>query len=375
MPQIIRNRVDNSNLQNGRFYRTSGSSDRYCSIYYSKKTMDDILHYPPRSGEPMEIKRNLVTGSINGQWGNRVFINWLPDRYWNSNISYLQGHLSDSRRPTDSALVTTLLMRANPESIKSNFPLFLFELRELPSMLKQIGDVLRRRSPPSLGTPGQYWLGYNFGWAPLVDDLGAMLTCLDSVEKRARQLVQIQRKGGKTIRRDLFKGYVPRTYRGSYTAQSLGAILYSDEYWEYTKRSISGYCRYVPKGPPVSDRALFKRAWNTYHGLKLRPSQLWDAFPWSWFSDYFLNIGDYVAATQGGCDYRLTEYALMEDATTSLIGYIYNDIGSAKLYRNIYTSRRRWKPPISVDTKFDTPFLTKYQTSILGSLITARLFR
>lgn len=387
MPEYVRTRTLNEGLTSGSFTRSAIGYSNASSAFTKKDYSQDVVTWSPRkSGKPLTLKKNrLLGGFISGSAiQTRSYNQWLPAPYRSIDAPKFQSHIPNPQRPTDASLVTKLIASANPESGRTNVPLFAFELREFPKLLSEAKSWVT--SPKSHFSPGQlakYNLGNQFGWKPVVQDLYRMLTCMESINKRAILHRRIYDKGGKVFERDLFNGYMPSKYLGRATVHSTGGtIIYSDEYLKYTKQIVRGYAEYRPVAPPpTTSRELFRHAWKTYHSLRLNPQTLWDAMPWSWFVDYFLNVGDYVGANSGNYNFRLHEYALMEDIQTLFQGDVFastsTELPSPRVfyYKNEYTERRRWTPPITIDTHFGTPFLTGYQTSILGSLVTAKFFK
>lgn len=386
MSEYVRTRTLNEGLTLGSFTRSATGYSNASSFYTKKAWTQDVAVTARTSGKPLTIKKNrFLGGLISGSAiQTRAYSNWLPAPYRPIDAPKFQAHISNPQRPTDANLVTKLITSANPEGGKSNVPLFVFELREFPKLLRDARSWMT--SPSDHFTPGglaRYNLANQFGWKPIVSDLFKMLTCMDSINRRAKLHMQIYEKGGKVFKRDLFNGHMNRTYLGRATVHSGGGtIIYSDEYIESTHTKVWGYAEYRPISPlPVTSRAAFRHAWKTYHSLRLSPSLLWDAMPWSWFVDYFLNVGDYIEANSGSINFRLHDYALMEDSKSVFRGDMFaatsTELPSPRVfnYRNEYTERRRWKPTITIDTNFGSPFLTGYQKSILGSLVTAKFFK
>lgn len=387
MPEYVRTRTLNEGLTLGSFTRSAIGYSNASSAFTKKDYSQDVVTWSPRkSGKPFIIRKNrLLGGLISGSAiQTRAYNQWLPAPYRPIDAPKFQSHISNPQRPTDANLVTKLITSANPESGKVNVPLFIFELREFPKLLREAKSWVS--SPKEHFTPGglaKYNLANNFGWKPIVNDLWKMLTLADSVNRRSLVHNEIYERGGKVFKRDLFQGYMPRKYLGRATVHSTGGtIIYSDEYLMYTKTKVWGYAEYRPVVPcPTTRPELIRHARNTLLSLRLSPGALWDAMPWSWFIDYFLNVGDFIEANTGSINFRLHEYALMEDSKTVFQGNMFastsTELPSPRVfnYKNEYTERRRWTPSITIDTNFGSPFLTGYQTSILGSLVTSRFFK
>jgi hypothetical protein len=80
-----------------------------------------------------------------------------------------------------------LVAGTNPSRPVTNIPIWIQNLVELPKMVKQLGDLLNK--PALLANPkgaASSYLGYSFGWAPLVDDLLKLLDVQSYVIKRSQ---------------------------------------------------------------------------------------------------------------------------------------------------------------------------------------------
>lgn len=384
----LRNRSDHTGLRSGQSYRQLNGqkySIENASSYESKKTCVDVVYEKPTSGGDFDLNHWRSEGG----WltkprlsGNTtpVFTNIRPQAYRDTSGPWA-GHCSIPSRPTDSALLTTLLARSNPESTKLNVPLFAFELRELPDMIFQAGRALlvkqRLSIPSAIAGIGSANLSTSFGWNPLISDIGKLILVGKGVNERFSRWNRIADKGGTTVKRELFSGlrseyiHVP-----SRLVQSLNSTIYGTDYKSGTSKCW-GYARYAPKvSLPETSKARWKAAWDTYYGLKLRPADLWDALPWSWMVDYFLNVGDLIEAEQGLMHFQLTDHAIMETrSTTTRIVLSGTSISIDKPLKVFYTSKRRWSPSLSLDVNSAEPLLTKRQSGILGSLALTRIFR
>lgn len=333
----------------------------------------DIVNVPSKSGALLDIKSwRSHGGFFNSDGYGRSTNNWTPLLYRNTR-AVQSAHLPFSSRPTDSSLATSLMKRANLETTSFNAPLFLFELRELPKLLLQAKTLIvspkpRNAYPKELGS---LWLQAQFGWRPFLSDLLSMITFADSINERATRFKKVYDKGGTTVKRSLFKGTTTKSFHQSFANSAL--LVVDASVAIESRLEVSGYVKYVPKhSTPVTDADILKQAKSTFLGLNHRPADLWDAFPWTWMVDYFLNVGDFIAAHQGNLYFDVSEFALMERGTSIYKAKYHTFIDVPDPYVNIYETKRRWKPPLSIDANFDMPFLTAYQASILGSLLLTR---
>ena len=118
--------------------------------------------------------RMTMTGTYNGQ----LYVG-MPVTYYRS-----IGHLALPPRPSDADLTTDVIAISNPSKPMVDLPVFVFEMLDLPELLKNTGDLLLKPKSQTardaisgmLNDPkvASTFLTWEFGWAPL--DLGYLQT-------------------------------------------------------------------------------------------------------------------------------------------------------------------------------------------------------
>jgi hypothetical protein len=250
-------------------------------------------------------------------------------------------------------------------------PVFIFELKDLPRMIKGLGDVLRGAAKASDVAGG--YLAYSFGWRPLFSDLASLLDFADSIAKRKALLEGMQK--GKRVKRNLGGGSSPATSESG-TVGGLSVQIdyqWTDKVW-YTARikaNLSGF-----SGPGQLESAAMRAAL----GLNLSASQIWEIIPWSWFIDYMANVGDVFAATRNFIPWKLSKLCVMirtelEVKTRSEVHTVPSSQVSCSGGEGHITAKRRFVASHPSPTFAWTPFLSGHQTAILGSLVTASALR
>jgi hypothetical protein len=177
---------------------------------------------------------------------------------------------------------------------------------------------------------GSNYLNYQFGWAPLVNDIKKMYQTYRELDKRLAQLVRDNGKGIRR-RRDLGSdstttvvsdtsvpggnGYIigsPGMY-GGIPGRSTSVIYKT----ESTHRWFVGKFRYYV--PDIGSDQWTRRATRALFGLNPTPELLWNVLPWSWMADWFGNVGDVLSNMSSHAVDNLTaEYAyVMEHKTTT----------------------------------------------------------
>lgn len=272
--------------------------------------------------------------------------------------------------------------RTNPSRPTVLLPVFLFELRELPDMLRQAGRILldmrnwRNYIRPEsrardLATAN---LAIQFGWLPLLGDLLKLATFQESVEKRRKEVDRLF--SGKGLKRRIQLGGGSQDLSpvsgfanfGSYKNFSISVSQHSS----WSAWAVCNWKPNTPSGLPPSDKAL--RAYVT----GLHPSHIlanvWEALPWSWLIDWFSNVGDVIqagnqtlASPNGGC-------VCVQITSVASHNSVVN--GSDRLTAGTVKLTRNNRSPLGASTLTASfPLLGAGQLSILGSLVYTRALK
>lgn len=184
----------------------------------------------------------------------------------------------------------------------------IFELKDLPGMLRQ------RMSGSGLKDISNYWLGLQFGWKPLLNDIANMYVTQRQMQDRLKQLI---RDNGRPVRRrtkdPLYENstsvvisdgtddsaiypflpyFFTRSHRRTIT------VTQSETVW------ASARFRYwLPPGP--RDINWTNRMKAAIFGLNPSPSVVYNAIPWTWLIDWFTTAGDCIANMDAGVADRL----------------------------------------------------------------------
>ena len=232
----------------------------------------------------------------------RQYNNWMPDAM-NASVS----HLATSM-PSVGASATTLIARSNPGRIQVSVPNFIFELKDLPGMLKEVGDLRMGKLPTSAREFANWHLSLTMGWQPFISDIRRMLAFQRNVDKRISELSRLYSKGG--LKRRIILENVNTSDSSSIgfgldsgTGDSLTAKVDT-----YTHSRRWGTIRWVPTSLPIVPanspdydryvRSLVLGLNNPFRdgGVSSYGLQAWNAIPWTWLIDWFVNVGDYLAA-------------------------------------------------------------------------------
>jgi hypothetical protein len=266
---------------------------------------------------------------------------------------------------------------ASPYRSKVSLPLFLFELRELPSMLQHLGRILSRRYRASDVAGG--YLAYSFGWAPLVKDLMSLFDLTKAIEDRKAYFRRLE--SGTRVRRNFGTQQVRTTslYNTSLPAavtlksaigKHVGRLEETHKVWATLNAKLK-----EPLAMSAEDLHSLSR--NQVLGLRFNPADFWEAIPWSWLIDYFMNIGDMLESSRAQVGLRITRINVMctqkivvrTESTSVLAGL---QVQPGFVYR---TSKLRFPYSNSSNEFAFHPFFTGHMDAILSSLVTVKALK
>jgi hypothetical protein len=316
-----------------------------------------LIEYEPLNGTSLDV----FTGTESVTYNN----------YTPSLLDIAHEHIPMGSPPSNGALMSELLAKTNPSRPVVDLPVFFWELRELPSLVKTTGENLLKRSAGS-------YLSYEFGWKPLIGDLVGLMKFQDHFHKRETEISSILLQGGvkrrRSLRDDTFFEEDNRIL-----LDTVGTTLRVNR-TRLTRRRIWATTRWVPDStrmPPKTVREIQSLARKAVLGLAVEPATLWQAMPWSWMIDWFSSAGDYLEAHrntvpaihQKGCVMTQTEtYTNFFRGEGLDAGWPRVLGGSGSQY--YVTKRRRVQVNPTIAAYF--PFLSRRQVSILGALSVTR---
>ncbi len=211
-----------------------------------------------------------------------------------------------------------------PKLERSGFSQFVYELKDLPGMLRTSAKGFREAWLSLGGHDGvpimqpksvaDHFLNHQFGWVPFVNDL---LKFYDTYENSRKYLDRMVRDNGRYTRRNVM---VDSTWTDSPLQLIAGPSVepsgfQMDEF--VSKQSVNGTLangftetRSVVKTDvwaagsffyyrPELDSTLegFSSQWSNtkrlllLYGARINPEVLWKITPWSWLIDWFFSLG------------------------------------------------------------------------------------
>jgi hypothetical protein len=185
---------------------------------------------------------------------------------------------------------------------------------------------------------GGEYLNLEFGWKPIISDVQATAS---AVRDSARILRQYQRDSGKLVRRR--ERFTPITDTWVREQPAVGKLLrppgFNASNWSnmfvgglttgslfesehsITNTWFSGaFTYYLQSDNSILNRAYeFEQKANLLLGTRITPDVLWNLAPWSWLSDWFVNIGDNISnATSLTSDGLVMKYGYLMQETVSV---------------------------------------------------------
>lgn len=279
---------------------------------------------------PVVIDHYTVTGPLlNGQWRDsdgrlrHEFVGCPPAHM--PAVTDPRAHFGQVSNATKNQMAWEILAKTNPSRPHVGVPAFIGELRDIPRLVKGYGDGLLK----AVATGN---LSYKFAIRPMISDLQKMCRFTEAVDKRFRYLRKL--KEGKTLRTRCNLGTSEsETDDGRFSMQSQSALLYVRRKTYHTMK-MWGSAEYKLKPDSVlhqqdmSEMRNFARRLSagitTYGALETA----WELTPWSWFVDWFSNVGTMVSATNNtvGCSWG--RLALMRTTEIRRV-YEFDPVGSA----------------------------------------------
>lgn len=271
------------------------------NITYSNSTVTDsgsqdtVSHPRPyTTGGPWSLSRersghSLVTGKYfaSGAWWS--YQDWhAANRISNGVNAVLESTSS----------INDLLARSNPSRPVADLPVFFSELRELPQLVWKAGGGIPKGAARAN-------LAFEFGWEPIVRDLKALLDFQSHVSKRTHELSRLYQTGGQKSQGEMGSG----SYRNAPVFQGVTGSTFPSQLWYTSYGAIRrwGSVSWVPDEdvslgiPPVNE--LRRRAMIAVLGATVDLSTVWNALPWTWFIDWFSDVGSFLSSRRNVVGY------------------------------------------------------------------------
>ncbi len=316
----------------------------------------------------------LISGVIPGYWDCRN----IP--FPNSHVGWTDFWQQYPKVPpaSDNHLFLQGKAQGNPNRPSVDLPVFLFELRDIPGMIKDWGDDIKRAGRIS---GGQYltespaavakrYVEYQFGIKPVIDDVKKMLDFQKSVERKLKAVENLSKRGVENSNNTVYEdertthegvSLLSALYMESRTARTKTTI--NRKYWTSTRWEATGDI-------PRTSEDKYQLAVRLAYGLDISFATMWEAMPWSWLIDWFSDIGLAMQQTRGTIPVRAARQCLMKKTWISMnIMEVYSEFPVTVTpipEQSVHRERVLAGPVLNVD--WNLPFLTGSQAAILSSL-------
>jgi hypothetical protein len=240
--------------------------------------------------------------------------------------------------PSSDPYESEVYPKLRPKLEKAGLGVDLAELRDLPRMLrgtsKFFSDIWRSMGggiKPFMDPKGlaDHFLNANFGWIPFY---GSMRKLYNAYLNQGQYLSRITRQNGQWHRRKWVHSEtttdIPFAEGVGYSVIPSGPLFDKmcapdgqgrRAYWSMrlikTERvwSVGSFKYYRPEFD--DSQPGYHSAYNrigrlmTLYGLRVNPSMVYNATPWTWLIDWFSNLGDHVdRVTDWGTDSIVARY-------------------------------------------------------------------
>lgn len=321
----------------------SKSHGAYPSTQEGKVIIDTIRPGPPfKDGGPLDlIRANLCEPPLGKAYGVGLHMrqdnlmryvggfNPPQETQWGTGMgmssldTYM--HQESESFPSFEDMGDEAYNRSKPRLEKAGGGVFLAELRDLPRQLKTTsadfhslwkgvhGDISTKTMRPKRAA--DTFLNHHFGWAPFISDIGKFYNAFDRADQH---IAKLTRENGQWIRRGV--SLVDESW-GGHLASGNGVKLFPTAVFDtpfnpkwfnpgviptwslseiVTRRvwAVGRYRYYRPEfdaaDPGHLSRINDLRRQISLYGLRISPSNIYKATPWTWAIDWVSNFGDQV---------------------------------------------------------------------------------
>lgn len=341
----------------------------------------DVTSKKPYGDKPLSILKTTASGGIisgGGKGKNQPFFENYPLLSTQSTKS------AGLQLVSDNDSINRVLAQSGPLTPKVHLPLAIFEMKDLPRMLKHAGDLLHgiKNNPSGLSPDKEAAsavLAYQFGWAPLIQDIGRMIDFGDTVRKRQRDIMKANSKGG--LRRKVMLAEDSKTASGDQILWSSYAVKLQPKFTVTESAKKWATLRWTVRDQKQIGRVpTWNEAFRASYGLNRGhiPIQIWKGLPWTWAIDWFADISNVLTANYNSIYYQPSMINIMtfRESTTVWEPYV-----NEKPYGTITlsggtvteTSKNRVQKAPNTNVRIKLPFMDNFKLSILGSFAILRI--
>jgi len=266
-----------------------------------------------------------------------------------------------------------ILSATNPSMAHVSVPTIVGELKELPMLIKGWGESL-------LKDIAKGHLSWRWGIKPMIGEAKNLLNLARAINSRVVMLQRLQTHGQISRRCSLLKDSYSVPIQTNIWLHASGCFVIASRTTDHSIKEW-GSAQYFVKSdtvlPRYGDDATLN-AMATRLSLGITSYELlvaaWELMPWSWFVDWFTNVGDIISAGNNTINLGVRNVCLMR-RTTSRTKYELNRASTTSWVNKVILPsleeerKERWNvsstPVLSVTSM---PLFEAKTWSILGSL-------
>lgn len=355
---------------------------RFCSDTVGKRDQDNDF-YLDYGSAPVVVAKTK-------DW--RIFpglFPWDPSQKWTTEIDQpvQLGGFHERDGLTDQQFITKAFADTNPSAAKVDLAVLIAELRDLPSLFKNIGSSMSKYG-------ANEYLKFQYGWTPLIRDLRKLFDVLDHFDKRLSMITRLHERGTAKRRYEeqplySYTGPMTAYLPTSYGVEPIGipcSGMYTQRRWAVLKWKAE-----LPESFFSVSADLKTSTRRALFGGTIDGSTLWQLMPWSWLIDWSTNLGDYIESQRNIVGAVPASSCLMKETTVngqaggSASGVMPTPDGGPEMYwqatvpsgtfRYVIKERIVGLMPEAENTGLIDIFDGNYRKSILGALALQRLRR
>lgn len=344
---------------------------KYCDDWVGNRDGDNPLLIVTETYDPV-----FADGVVNG----KVLVNW-PLNWWVNKTSLSATAFWPT--PDWATMASQACAAMNPNRPAFNMLSFGGESRDLPSLIATVPSSLMKRAR-ILRHYANFHLSWEFGWKPLVSDTQKALAAADAVSQRLKWLNDLA--AGKSVYRR-YQLPPQDDVRNANTLVSTETETYTQKH-RYTDRRhadswvTSRWKAVFPRLTIPSDPARrLKQARDLTYGLTSMSAveAWWQLLPWSWLTDWFTDVGQFLAVVNNSLLLQLESLCWCRRSTASRWFAIASStpgditLRGSGTYRKIVLERKDIRSYVLGQPTLSLPALTSRQLAILASVALQRV--
>jgi len=228
--------------------------------------------------------------------------------------------------PNWASTIAYVVAATNPGQPHISLPSFVGELRDFPALFTMFPEALMKSGRGACARVGGSYVGYRFGWRPFLGDLRAMIDFVRQVSARLRWLLALAR--GKKIKRRCLLSKEVKKDHGDFISNSANGVLLEHRRSRVHRQWTWATTRWAFN--PITGYSFFDNfhdwddvlhyAWRLTYGVNGfgALAAVWELTPWSWFIDWFFNVGQLIGGLNNSLPVILESVCWMRTTLTEV---------------------------------------------------------